>query len=220
MKSIRGFTIDDYTLYTEEIPRIPVDSPFGHLGEKYIFIMYRLHYINDTIKELYELNQEYTDLRKNFQFTNNMNLKILHRVIRFSTEIKVIIDEMVSLYFILDYHKKNGKWPAKIEIDSIGKYIDSNNKIKYILLDKYYSILETINSIGNAIKHSFVNSEITWLRNKTSAPLLLGYYHKQNDLKNEVEFHYIELPKFIDDFNGFLDEYRQDLKNNYSNKGS
>lgn len=38
MKKIMGFTIDDTTLYADEIPDIPVRSPFGHLGEKYIFL--------------------------------------------------------------------------------------------------------------------------------------------------------------------------------------
>ncbi len=215
MKSIRGFTIDDYTLYNEEVPIIPLKSPFGHLGEKYIFLMYRLQYTNDTIKELYDLNQEYVDLRKNHQYDNNINLKILHRVLRFSTEIKIIMDEMISLYYILEYNKPDGNWPKKIEIDSIGRYLETNNNIKYKLFDKHIATLETINSIGNAIKHSFVNSEITWARSQIKDPLLFGYYQKQNDLKNKVEFHYIELPKFIDDFNILLDDYRFDLKHNY-----
>lgn len=216
MKSIKGFTIDDITLYNEEVPIIPIKSPFGNLGEKYIFLMYRLQYINDTIKELYDLNQEYFDLRKYQQYDNNINLKILHRVLRFSTEIKIIMDEMITLYYILEFNKPNGEWPNKIEIDSIGRYLCPKNSIKYKLFDKHISILETINSIGNAIKHSFVNSEITWIRSKIEVPLLLGYYQKQNDLKYKVEFHYIELPKFIDDFNILLDEYRYDLKHNYT----
>lgn len=55
MKTINAFTIDDSIFYGDEMPNIPVDSPFGHLGEKYIFLMYRLQYTNDTVKELYDL---------------------------------------------------------------------------------------------------------------------------------------------------------------------
>lgn len=84
------------------------------------------------------------------------------------------------------------------------------------MFDTYSPLLEKINSIGNAVKHSFVNSEITWLRNKTSTPLLFAYHQKQNDLKHKVEFHYIELPSFINDFNNFLNDFRKDIKSNYS----
>jgi len=216
MKLIEGFKLEDDILLFDYLPQIPVHSPFGHLGEKYIFLIYRLYFLNDTIKEIYYFQREYFGCRQNHEFDNNIKLRILHRILRFSTEIKVIIDEFVSLYYILNYHKERNEWPEKILIDSIGSYISQKNTIKYAIFEKYRDWLETTNSIGNAIKHSFVNSEITWIRNDSTIPLLIAYFQKQNDLKNKVEFHNIKLVDYIDELNRFLPEYNKDVKNNYS----
>ena len=74
----------------------------------------------------------------------------------------------------------------------------------------------TTNNIGNAIKHSFVNSETTWLRNDAKTPVLLAYRQKQNDTKNPIVFHGIELPNYLDLLNAFLPEFNYDVKNNYT----
>lgn len=216
MRLIEGFKTEHDILLFDNPPQIPVHSPFGHLGEKYIFLIYRLFFTNETIKEIYYYQREYYGCRQNHEFENNIKLRILHRVLRFSTEIKVIIDEFISLYFILNYNKDKNEWPEKILIDSIGSYLSENNKIKYEIFDKYRNWLETTNNIGNAIKHSFVNSEITWIRNDSTIPLLIAYYQKQNDLKNKVEFYNVKLPDYIDELNKFLPEYLKDVKNNYS----
>ncbi|MBL7113986.1 MAG: hypothetical protein ISS19_18755 [Bacteroidales bacterium] len=216
MKLIEGFKVEDDILLFDYLPNIPVHSPFGHLGEKYLFLIYRLFYTNDTIREIYFFQREYYGCRQNKEFDNNIKLKILHRVLRFSTEIKVILDEFISIYFILNYNKEKNSWPKKISIDSIGKYLSKSNNVRYEIFEKHRNLIETTNSIGNAIKHSFVNSEITWIRNDTVTPYLIAYYHKDNDLKNKVEFHSIKLPDYLDELNKFLPEYNFDVKNNYS----
>lgn len=215
MKINHGYKVEDDVLFFDYLPQIPVHSPFGHLGEKYGFLMYRLHFTNETLSDIFQYQRIYYECRKKSEFDNNIKLKILHRVLRFSTEIKIILDELLSLYFILNYHKDNKDWPKSIIIDSIGSYLNENNKIKYELFEKHKDLLLTTNNIGNAIKHSFANSEITWLRNDSTIPVLVAYYHKQNDLKNKVEFQYIELPKYIDKLNRFLPDYNLDVKNNY-----
>jgi hypothetical protein len=213
---IKAFTIDNNTFYSSESPDIPLQSNFGNLGEKYLFLMYRLNYLNETVKELFELNMEYHTKKSNFQYLNNLHLKIYHRVIRFSLEIKQIVDEMICFYYVLDYHKINSIWPEVINIDSIGKYINVKNKVKFPFLDNYKNLLENINNIGNAAKHSFVNSEIIWLENKTKTPILLAYYQKQNDTKNKAKFYLLELPIFLEEFNNLLDEFRNTIRTNFS----
>jgi hypothetical protein len=147
---IKAFTIDDSTFYNEESPNIPLHSNFGNLGEKYLFLMYRLNYLNETVTELFELNEEYYTKKKNYQYLNNMHLKIYHRVIRFSLEIKQIVDEMICFYYILYYHKTHGTWPKIIQLDSIAKYIDPKNKINFPFLNGSLNLLENINNIDNA----------------------------------------------------------------------
>jgi hypothetical protein len=216
MEFIRAFTIDNQTFYSEESPNIPLNSPFGNLGEKYLFLMYRLNFINDSIKELYDLNEENMLKKKNFIPHDDIHLKIYHRVIRFSMEIKQIMDEMICFYYVLYIQKRDKVWPKKIEIDSIGKYIDKKNTLIFAFLENHQNTLDIINSIGNATKHSFVNTEITWLENKTSEPLILGYLQKQNDTKNKVQFHHIKLSDFIIDFNKMLVSFRDGIKNEFS----
>ena len=216
MELIRAFTIDNKTFYSEESPNIPLRSPFGNLGEKYLFIMYRLNFLNDTVKELYDLNDEFIFKKKNFIYNDNLHLKIYHRIIRFSMEIKQIMDEMICFYYVLYFHKLNDSWPNKIKIDCIGKYINTNNTIHFSFLDKYRILLDNTNNISNATKHSFVNSEIIWLENRTSDPLLLAYFQQQNDRKNKVTLHTIKLTDFITEFNNFLNDFRISIKNEFT----
>lgn len=216
MEQIRAFTIDNQTFYSDESPNIPLRSPYGNLGEKYLFLMYRLNFINDSLKELYDLNEENFTKKKNYIPHDDIHLKIYHRVIRFSMEIKQIMDEMISFYYVLYFHKLNNDWPKKIEIDSIGKYIDKKNKIFFAFLENHRSTIDIINSIGNATKHSFINTEIIWLENRTSEPLILGYLQKQNDTKNKAQFYHIQLSEFIIEFNKMLDSFRADIKNDLS----
>ena len=101
-------------LLWDYLPKIPVHFPFGHLGEKYVFLMYRLHYSNETVRELFNYQRLYYECRKKPEFDNNIKLNILHRAFRFSSEMKIIFDEFVSLYFILNFHKENHDWPNKV----------------------------------------------------------------------------------------------------------
>jgi hypothetical protein len=216
MKIEHGYKIKDDMLLWDYLPQIPVYSPFGHLGEKFVFLMYRLHYANETVRELFYYQRQFYECRRKSEFDNNIKLKYLHRALRFSTEMKIIFDEFISLYFILNFYKQHQEWPKRIQIDSIGSYLSDKNSTKYNLFEKHKNLLITTNNIGNAIKHSFTNSEITWLRNDTKIPVLVAYYHKNNDSKNPIEFHYIELPKYLEELNLFLPEYNLDVKNNYS----
>jgi hypothetical protein len=211
-----GYKVEDDELLWDYLPKIPVHSPFGHLGEKFVFLMYRLHYTEETVRELFYYQRLYFECRQNHQYTGNIKLKILHRSFRFASEMKIIFDEFISLYFILNYHKQNNKWPTKISIDSIGAYLSDKNTIKYDLFEKHKDLIITTNNIGNAIKHSFVNSETTWLRNDAKTPVLLAYRQKQNDTKNPIVFHGIELPNYLDLLNAFLPEFNYDVKNNYT----
>lgn len=216
IKVIRGLTTDGLIFYAEESPNIPLYSPFGHLGEKYLFLMYRLQYMNETVRELYELQYKMDYDREVSNNEVDIHLKVAHRMMRLSMEIKQAVDEMVSLYYILDYQKQNSGWPQKLLLDSIGKYFDRRDKERYDVLERHLPLLMNINSIGNAVKHSFVNSEIVWLRNNSSAPILLAYFNQQNNLDRGIVFQQVDLSSFIDDLNSFLEDYRQSIRTNYS----
>jgi hypothetical protein len=197
------------------MPNIPVDSPFGHLGEKYIFLMYRLQYTNDTVKELYDLQSNYHEKFSNKIYLEDCHYKICHRVLRFLSEIKMVTDEMISFLYILEYYKTNNEWPKKIAIDCISKYLSVNNKLDFQLPKDSRPFLNKINTLGNAVKHTFVNSEVLWKRSKNATPILIAYHQPNNDSSQPVQFEVTELPDFITKFNSFLEDFRNIIRIQY-----
>ena len=118
--------------------------------------------------------------------------------------------------YILHYYYLHSSWPTEIQIDCIGAYLNLANKDGFEPFNNHTDTLKKINHIGNAIKHSFINSEILWKRNLTPIPQLIAFHHPHNKLVNPVNFYEVPLPTLITEYNLILEEYRHKLKNNYS----
>jgi hypothetical protein len=134
----------------------------------------------------------------------------------FASDLKILTVELISLNYLLYQYHKTKKWPSKIIIDSIGVYINQKNKQGFEPFNNNLKTVETINHIGNAIKHSFVNSQILWKRNLGKSPKLFAFYNSYNDLNKEITYYEIELSELVSNYNIILDEYRLEIKNKYT----
>jgi hypothetical protein len=217
MKLIKAFRIRDNELCAEEIIHFPSNSPFGHLSNKYAFILTRLNLLNETITDIHLYwEQEFNNRKKKEYTPPEISLKRIALCLRFSSELKMLTDEMISLNYLVVQYSKNKKWPIKIKADCIAKLLTDIESEGFEPFKNNEKVIKQINEIGNAVKHSFVNTDILWLRNLESTPKIFAFYQKDNDTTKDKKFHSIKLPDLIDSFNKLLNEYRENLKNNYS----
>jgi hypothetical protein len=204
--------------YADEIIYFPSNCPFGNLDMKYQFIFTRLNLLNETIKEIHKLHTANYERRKKREgFPKDEYFLPIALGMRFSSELKIITDEMISLNCVVEEYKINKQWSKKIEIDCIGRLIEAKNPL--LGYDPFYQnqqLLKDINGIGNAVKHSFINTNILWIRHYESrTTILYALYQKQNDQNNVPEFIKLEMPKLVQDFNKLISEYKIHMKNNY-----
>lgn len=200
-------------LFADEFPILPQDCPFGNLDIKYGFILTHLNLLNDTIEEIIVLDNNRREARKNHVYVDReTQLKSSVLKMRFCTEIKICTDELISLNFLLYKYYFKRKWPNQITVDSIGAVLSTNFKNGFVEFERFKNLFIKLNSIGNAIKHSFVNSESLWYRTYEPKSQIIGLYHKHNKLDSEeIELHEIELESFIEEYNEFLIEMKKKI---------
>lgn len=205
--------------YRGEMILFPPNCPFGNLDMKYNFIFSRLNLLNETITEIHRVHTINYEKRKNAEgFSGDEFFLPIALGMRFSSELKILTDEMISLNYIAEYFRNKREWPNKIDIDCIGRLLESKNPIEgFAPFYKDPQLLTDINGIGNAVKHSFVNTNIIFLRNyEDMTTRLYAIYQKNNDQKNDKNLMIIEMPKLVLRFNKLIDEYKTHLKSNYS----
>lgn len=218
MKYIKAYEFSENELFAEEIPIWFPDCPFGHLEEKYSLLLTKFNILNDTIREILELDQKIKDAHKEKEYIpRETSRKSTILKMRFSSEIKMYTDELISIHSILYKRKIDGVWPEQIKPDSIAEIITNINKFDYEIYKPFEGLLKLINGLGNAVKHSFINTEVIWYRSYTPESYLIGFYNKYNNIRrNGIESFEIKLLDFINQYNLFLQKMKNELKNNFN----
>lgn len=182
---------------------LPPDSPFGNMQLKYMKIITRLDEAN-----------------KNILLCCSMWDRLVHdhydgySVHYFSGEIvayhlRKACDEIITLSWFLWYAITNGQYPQNIKIDCVGAYL-SNGNTEFRIFDDFRGVLNTLNDIENAYKHSFINSDVTVVGQLE--PCLATLALKYNDLKNPPIFSNVSLKQIISEFNNFFAFAKENLK--------
>ena len=213
---IKAFKFGD-KLYADEFPDWEPDCPFGNLHLKYGFILTKLHMINETINEILNFDSKIRELKKQREFVSSeLHDRPVILKMRFCTELKIATDDLIALNSLLYQRKESGKWPDEIKLDSIGAILSNDFPNGFQEFKDYKVLLEQLNGIGNAVKHSFINTESLWYRTYEPNSKIIGFYNHYNKIKkNKIQAFEIELEKFTSDYNDFLQKMKLILKNNY-----
>src|SRR5690606_2223411 len=118
--------------------------------------------------------------------------------------------QLICLSYILNYKHKNGNYPKKIKIDSIGRFL--NSQTKYLSeFAPYRDYLEKLNEVSNAYKHSFLNGQTMNLRGSFE-PVLFALDLKYNDKSMKPTFYSIKLKGMITEFDEMFQALKEKLK--------
>lgn len=118
-------------------------------------------------------------------------------------------DEVIAMLWYLNEYESIGTFSDGIEIDSIGpllKMLEKKDRIWKLrgLLEKHAEMLNVLNKVSNALKHSFVQSDITFMG--ADEPIVFALASGRNSIKAGTSLHRVRLSKLIDDFSHFYRE--------------
>jgi len=102
---------------------------------------------------------------------------------------------------LFDCYRNTGEYPSKLKIESIGAALANLKSNVSVSLAGHIDFLRLLNGISNALKHSFINSDITLRGAEEPTVPVLGL--KYNDLNNKEEFYNVSFAAVVNDFNRF-----------------
>ncbi|MFP6797995.1 MAG: hypothetical protein VCA39_02665 [Pseudomonas sp.] len=177
---------------------LPSDTPYGNFQLKYMKIVQRLDEANRKIAEsCYFWNcciGESDLLAGAFErhiFSNESTIYMLRRA----------ADELVSLIWCLSKFEETGSYPSKIKIDCLGAVIAQPECERHEALSQHIEIMNILNDIANAFKHSFINSDHTLIGAGEPRIHALGLAY--NKLSSEPEFYDVPLSTLVEKYNNF-----------------
>jgi hypothetical protein len=180
---------------------LPSNSKYGNLQLKSFKLYLRIESCNQKIVEIYnywERDIESHKLNQMGLFTthntpmNNFKTEILNEELIYG--IRRTCDELVSLSWVLEEFKREGVWPEKIKIDSIGNCLRIKDGERPIICKGHEATLSMINDISNCYKHSFLHSDLD-REIDANGPIICALALEHNDLGRNTPVyhkHYVE----------------------------
>jgi hypothetical protein len=204
-------------IYADDIPIFSKSEYWGNLSNKVLFIFNRLDYLNDTLVSICEKVEIYNfNFKKRNGLTSN-KVKIIPyiEIIHVMSDLRMIVDELIALLYIVEKREILGDYPNKIEIECIGDLLRKWDEkklddVKFFI--NYKVFLKNVNDITNTYKHSFINDHIIFYRQLEKPTVYaIRNFNREFDIhKNKLIS--IPLEDIISDFNRMFKEYRTLLK--------
>lgn len=202
---------DEYMTIFNMLP-LQAHTPFGNLCLKHSKIVARLDHVNRKLIFVYHDWQR--ALSGQFDPSHDITAHLLW-IEEIAYFLRVTIDELIALAYLIYFKQKNGKYPDRIIIGSIGALLKEDKKKDRQfdeLFSDYLGWLSIINNVTNAYKHSFINSDQSLIgRDEPCVPVLELH---RNDLNNNTNFYSLSLKEVINDFNKFYEFIMAYIKDN------
>ena len=177
---------------------LPPDTPYGNLQLKYMKIIWRFDEANRKIIDSWNFWKECS--------TGGMlPTGVLERHI-FSIEETVYMlrragDELVSMIWLLEKHEDQKKYPSRIKIDCLGAVVAQAEDARVQVFSDHVDLMEKLNDIANAFKHSFINSDHTLMGFAEPRIHALGLSY--NKLSSDPVFYDVKLDELVSKYNEF-----------------
>lgn len=174
---------------------LPPDSPYGNFQLKLMKLCQRLDEANRRlIESFYYWNQARAQMPPGNVFERHLyaNEQAVYLMRRAA-------DEMIAMIWCLSQWEIDKDYPQQIKVDCIGSALKARNH--QLPLDGHTPVLEALNEIANAFKHSFVQSDITLIGRDEPYVHALGLAY--NRLGAGTKFHSVSLSWLVKDFSAF-----------------
>ena len=221
MRRFNIFRDETCKVYAEDTLEFPDSRYWGNLSNKLFFIFYRLGYDNQLLDSIFSKLDLYKENFKKRNGENNDKTSVVPyiEIIHVMNDLRMIVDEMIALLYILEQREILGDYPQVIDVDNIGVYLEfskNDDNESVIFFNDYRDFLKLINDITNTYKHSFLNDHVLFLRQinePTVFALKTATSRKRNkfDIPNH-KFIAVPLEKIIDGFNEMFVKYHVLLK--------
>jgi hypothetical protein len=198
---------------------LPIEGHFGNFNLTYVEMCIRLDHVNTQILSLF---RDFYSFKKvvdggYYGDPDNITIKLKLRTEEVVYWLRKTADQIISLLYILGYKEKNGVIPERILIDSIGTFIGGQKGVieNYDAdINKHKKVLEIIQRVSNAYKHTFLNSDILSLVSE-DYPLILALHQHNNIKSNQIDFHAHPLNDVLIEYDEFLETVNELLFKNY-----
>lgn len=177
---------------------LPPNSPYGNLQLKYMKIIQRLDEANRRIADSWRFWKMCktngllpAGAYERHVFANEEAIYMLRRA----------ADELVSLVWLLSKHESEKEYPLKIKIDCLGAVISQEESQRHEAFSSHINLIEALNNVANAFKHSFINSDHTLMGAEEPRVHALGL--NRNKLGAEPIFYDYSLDELVQQYNAF-----------------
>jgi hypothetical protein len=177
---------------------LPTYTPYGNFTLKLMKISSRVDEVNRSVAESYEL---WEIIKTNQMLPVGLYDKHVFAMEKAIYHMRRLCDELISLVWCLSkWERDKGVWPEKIAIDCIyGALNSKDDELDVIdVFKKHKEILQTLNDIANAFKHSFINTDHNLLG--TNEPCVHALGLKNNILSFGSVFHNVSMFQLVSAF--------------------
>lgn len=193
-------------LHVKHILPLATDTQYGNLQTSWITLLADISAINIIIQKT---NQDHALLREFLvgpgKVPKQQGLYTAQRknAEQLSQALKTLVDHFIMLLAVVSYDFMNGEYPKKIKPNSIGEYLNmQTGQFCDGKLDKYRPTLIRLNTVANALKHTFLNLQSSSIINKNT-PGVIVFYQQNNDTKKGSAFEYILFSNTVKEINRF-----------------
>jgi hypothetical protein len=189
---------------------LPPDTPYGNFQLKFFKIFQRLDDANRKIRDSFRSWQVIISSGDPITVGNACAEHVIANELAIYM-MRRAADELVSLIWCLSECERTGTYPDAIEVDSLGSALEAVGTRKYLeLFDPHLRLFEILNDISNALKHSFIDSDISLVGAKEPCVLALGL--RRNRLSAGEQFHNVSLAALVQDYSAFYQACMQWLR--------
>lgn len=186
---------------------LPPNSPFGNLGPKIHWIEHRTEELNRQTREAFLFWQECQDTSKLIEMPK-INLLERHKFAcdYVTFQMRRIADELVGLHSVMSYFEENHSFPSKVKPDSVGSLLSISKNRMREPFGRHVKVLESLNGIHNAQKHSFVDTDTTLIG--VYEPTVNAIELKYNRIKSGVVWYGLSLRDLVVSYDAFYKDAR------------
>lgn len=199
----------NHAIHTAGMP-VQTDTPFGNLHLISSNLIQDIEHLNKRIQEAFESYA--VGMYYDFTHPISSHQRIVEEVIYW---MKRVADRLISLHWILNKRVSSDSYPTNIEIDNIGKLIQSRGNEAHfsaIYSDESIAFLDFLNNAANAYKHSLINGESPSLRIGQEEPLVIALHSERNNSSGKQHYVHDSLANTVVRFSIFYKEVREEIK--------
>lgn len=185
---------------------LPPDSPYGNFSLKLMKVCQRVDEANRRVIDSFNF---WTRANTKGILPINAHERHFYANEQFIYLIRRTADELIALMWCLSHWEVKGAYPSRILVDSIGAAIQEEYNPKLIVVVNHQKNLMTLNEISNALKHSFIQTDINMIGSEEPCIFILSF--SRNRI-SKPQFFGVPLKKIVSDFNIFYQDSLNWLK--------